>query len=136
MKFSTITAVFASASFLTSQHSFACSDRPNGLITKYKGAVKNVAQLRTKLKPNVHVTAHAFVPRWSSPNCGACCRARNPKNNRSFKFVATDVLGDTSAAVIAGADAFKVVSPLGTTGEGTILVYVTPLPDDPSHCFK
>ncbi|KAF3125707.1 hypothetical protein TWF703_010695 [Orbilia oligospora] len=95
--------------------SFACSDGSNGLITKFKGTVNNLSQLRTKLKPNVQVAAHKFVTSWNSPFCGACFRARNPRTNLWFNFIAIDVARDGVETVIASPEAFASVSKSGCT---------------------
>ncbi|KAK6345146.1 hypothetical protein TWF718_007075 [Orbilia javanica] len=115
--------------------SFACSDGANGLITKFKGTVQNLSQLRTKLKPNVQVAAHKFVTGWNSPACGACFRARNPKTNLWFNFIAIDVARDGVETVIASPEAFSSVSKSGTTAEGVIEVYITYYQDQPQNCW-
>ncbi|EGX47351.1 hypothetical protein AOL_s00083g444 [Orbilia oligospora ATCC 24927] len=115
--------------------SFACSDGSNGLITKFKGTVNNLSQLRSKLKPGVQVAAHKFVTSWNSPSCGACFRARNPKTNLSFNFIAIDVARDGVETVIASPEAFASVSPSGTTNEGVLPVYITYFKDAPSNCW-
>ncbi|KAK6527936.1 hypothetical protein TWF281_009197 [Arthrobotrys megalospora] len=113
--------------------SFACSDGANGLITKYK--VQDLAGLKSKLKEGVQVAAHKFVTSWNSPFCGACFRARNPKNGRFFNFVAIDVARDGVETVIASPEAFSSVSPSGTTNEGVVEVYITYYKDTPKNCW-
>ncbi|KAF3159517.1 hypothetical protein TWF106_006642 [Orbilia oligospora] len=115
--------------------SFACSDGSNGLITRFKGTVNNLSQLRTKLKPGVQVAAHKFVTSWNSPSCGACFRARNPQTNLWFNFIAIDVARDGVETVIASPEAFSSVSKSGTTAEGVITVYITYFKDSPSNCW-
>ncbi|KAF3313743.1 hypothetical protein TWF173_005578 [Orbilia oligospora] len=97
--------------------SFACSDGSNGLITKFKGTVNNLSQLRTKLKPNVQVAAHKFTNLW-------------------FNFIAIDVARDGVETVIASPEAFASVSKSGTTNEGVLNpVYITYFKDAPSNCW-
>ncbi|KAK6505198.1 hypothetical protein TWF481_007116 [Arthrobotrys musiformis] len=106
--------------------SFACSDGANGLITKFKGSVQNLSQLRSKLKPGVQVAAHKSVTAWNSPYCGACFSARNPATGLSIKFIAIDVARDGVETVVASPEAFSSVSKSGTTAEGVINpVYIT-----------
>ncbi|RVD84551.1 uncharacterized protein DFL_006296 [Arthrobotrys flagrans] len=115
--------------------SFACSDGANGLITKFHGTVQNLSQLRSKLKPGVQVAAHKFVTGWNSPSCGACFRARNPRTNLWFNFIAIDVASDGVETVVASPEAFSSVSPSGTTSEGVVEVYITYYQDQPQNCW-
>lgn len=103
---------------------FACSDGPNGLITKY--GVSTVAQLQTKLQPNTVIAATPFIAGWNSPQCGSCYQARNPQNNKSIKFVGVDKAG--AGIVVTGPVAFSTLSRSGSTAEGSFLVYITQLP--------
>ncbi|KAF3912473.1 hypothetical protein ABW20_dc0104596 [Dactylellina cionopaga] len=108
--------------------SYACSDGANGLITKTH--TQNAQQLKSKLKPNVYLVAGPSVGGWNSPNCGKCFNARNPKNNKSFKFIVVDV---ATPALVGGEDAFRAISPSGGLAEGSLNVYLSEL--KPSDCF-
>ncbi|KAF3911383.1 Cerato-platanin [Dactylellina cionopaga] len=110
--------------------SFACSDGPNGLITK-TGA-RTVGELRARLQQNVWIAGSPFVSGWGSPKCGECYQARNPKNNKSFKFV---VIDHATPATVVGEDAFKSIGNTGSLFEGHYTVYLSgPLPRN--QCFK
>ncbi|KAM7186526.1 eliciting plant response-like protein [Naviculisporaceae sp. PSN 640] len=60
----------------------ACSDGPNGLITKYgwqtQGAIKGFP----------HIGGAAAVGGWNSPNCGTCWQATY--NGKSIYVLAVD----------------------------------------------
>lgn len=109
--------------------SFACSDGPNGLITK-TGAT-NVAQLRTKLRTGVYITAAPSVAGWNSVNCGQCWQLRNPKNNKTISAIAVD---HAAPDLVGGEDAFRALSTSGTLKEGALTVY--PAEKVHSACFK
>ncbi|KAF3930407.1 hypothetical protein AA313_de0209176 [Arthrobotrys entomopaga] len=107
---------------------FACSDGPNGIITKQH--VSTVPQLVAKLKPGVTIGAVQTVAGWNSQNCGKCYNARNPRNNKSQLFVAIDVGKD---GAIFGPAQFSAISDTGNTDEGSFVVYLSEQPD--SSCY-
>ncbi|GIK04359.1 hypothetical protein Aspvir_008440 [Aspergillus viridinutans] len=149
MKFPTITAAILSSAFLASpgviadtlkynreydyaQNTaltlFSCSDGANGLMTRY--GVNNLQQLRNKLQPNTYVGASSAVAKWNDPNCGKCFRATNPSNNKSLSFVVIE----QNSAVVTGEEGFCLLSPSGTTSEGTLTVDIAELPSQ--SCWK
>jgi hypothetical protein len=149
MQFSTITAAILSSAVLASPGvkadtlkynrdydyaqnteltSFSCSDGANGLITRY--GVNNLQRLQTKLQPNTYIGASPAVAKWNDPNCGKCFRATNPSNNKSLNFVVIE----QNSGVVTGEEGFRLLSPSGTTSEGTLTVNVAELPSQ--SCWK
>jgi len=87
--------------------SFACSNGPNGLITKYNDPSLTVDTLESKhLKPGVVVAASYAVSGWGSAACGGCYHIKYSSGGKTIEknFIAIDHAQD---AIVVGSDAFS-----------------------------